>query len=73
MLIFRGLRFKPDAEIGPFGFFVMASKKVRVVGGISFFVSNRLTLLQHPYIAVVQQSSHWNIWEKIYSTDTFHY
>ena len=25
MLIFRGLRFKPDAEIEPFGFFEMAS------------------------------------------------
>ena len=26
MLIFRGLRFKPDVEIGLFGIFEMASK-----------------------------------------------
>jgi hypothetical protein len=28
MVIFRGLRFKPDAEIGPFGIFEMASNQL---------------------------------------------
>ena len=34
MIIFRGLRFKPDTEIGPFGLFEMASKNTKAPKGI---------------------------------------